>query len=688
VTSGRVLSPEPLSRAAADPLLVGLLDERACDPVLVGAKAANLARLAQLGAPVLPGIVVTTAATALWPPSGEVPADVVQPVLEAAGRLTARHAGPLVVRSSSTVEDAARSSMAGRFRSILGVDGSVELIDALRTVRASAADVGGSDPIAVLVQPQLPARLGGVLFGVDPVGGDRRRLVVEVAAGNPGDLVGGRVNATHLVMSRRGRPVSRSGEGPTLGRRDRRALASMATRVERVFGGAQDVEWAEDLDGRIWFLQCRPVTAVDDPATGGPVLGPGPVAETFPDILGRLEIDLWLEPLREGIVRALTVTGAVSRRRLAASPVALAVRGRAAVDLELLGVRRRRASRLLPAVGMRRLAAAWRVGRLRAALGDLAAHLVARVDDQLADVPPLAGLTDAELLTLLANTRDALVSVHGYEVLAGMLLPHAPTGPPAAAVALATLARARATGTPDAVTVVSEPAVLALTAPRIGGVTELPPAPPAAPAPGGGPLGARESLRLRSRWLQELSGRAAARLAEVLAADGRLPEPSLVRDLSLAELRAVVDGEPPPVDLAERAAEVAGPPLPPEFRLTAGGAAVAIRHGGADADGLGAGGGRAMGHVRQSPDQVDPDATVLVVATLDPALATTLPSLAGLVSETGSALSHLAILARELGVATVVGVPDARRRFPSGTRVLVDGLSGRVERLDDNEVAA
>ena len=60
-----------------------------------------------------------------------------------------------------------------------------------------------------------------------------------------------------------------------------------------------------------------------------------------------------------------------------------------------------------------------------------------------------------------------------------------------------------------------------------------------------------------------------------------------------------------------------------------------------------------------------------------------LPALAGLVSETGSVLSHLAILARELDVATVVGVPDARRRFPAGSWVVVDGRSGEVRQLGD-----
>ena len=43
-----------------------------------------------------------------------------------------------------------------------------------------------------------------------------------------------------------------------------------------------------------------------------------------------------------------------------------------------------------------------------------------------------------------------------------------------------------------------------------------------------------------------------------------------------------------------------------------------------------------------------------------------LARLKGIVSETGSVLSHLAILAREAGVATVVGYADATRDLPEG----------------------
>ncbi|MEV0500764.1 PEP-utilizing enzyme [Streptomyces spectabilis] len=78
-------------------------------------------------------------------------------------------------------------------------------------------------------------------------------------------------------------------------------------------------------------------------------------------------------------------------------------------------------------------------------------------------------------------------------------------------------------------------------------------------------------------------------------------------------------------------------------------------------------------------NNVDLQGATLVVRALDPALAPLLPGLTGLVAETGSVLSHLAVLAREYQVPTAVGVPDALARFPAGTRLTVDGGTGAVE---------
>jgi pyruvate,water dikinase len=326
------------------------------DTSLVGAKAANLARCAAADLPVLAGVVVTTAATEQWQPGEQPPDEMLDELRGALRELTRGHPGPLVVRSSSTAEDTEHSSMAGRFRSVLGVDGWDGVVAAVRAVRDSAVlDDDRPDqarPLAVLVQPQIPARHGGVLFGADPVDGDRGHLVVEVVPGNPNTLVSGEATARHLVLSRSGRRLSSLGDGPAPGRRERRALASLAGRAARLFHGPQDVEWAYD-GTRVWLLQSRPITAVAEWAPTGRVLGPGPVAETYPDPLRRLEVESWLQPVRDGIVEALRATRAVPARRLDSSPVALAVGGWAAVDLELLGVHHRRGRTLNPLVGTR-----------------------------------------------------------------------------------------------------------------------------------------------------------------------------------------------------------------------------------------------------------------------------------------------------------------------------------------------
>jgi rifampicin phosphotransferase len=682
-TTAQIPGSGPSAQVSLRPLVVDLRDPRAADPALVGAKAANLARCVAAGLPVLPGVVVTTAATDRWSPGEAPPGRVLGLLRPAIDTLTRHHAAPLVVRSSSTIEDAEHSSMAGRFLSVLDVTGWDEVVAAVRAVRDSAAldGPGSASPLAVLIQSQLPAEHGGVLFGADPVGGHEGHLVVEAVAGNPSTLVGGLATARHVVLSRRGRRLSSIGAGPSPGRRERRALADLAARVDRLFHGPQDVEWAFAA-GRVWLLQSRPITAVAERAPTGPVLGPGPVAETFPEPLRRLEIETWLEPLRDGIAQALGATGAVSRRRLTSSPVALAVGGWAAVDLELLGVHRRRGRAINPLAGMRRLRSAWRVGRLRAGLPALAADLAAEVDDDLADIPPLAELSDGDLVTAIANARAELACVHAYEILAGMLL-HSESGcTPAPALALARLARTRAAGHSDGEAIAADPVVLTLLPPRFGGAAALPE--PVSASRGdtrvvGGQLGVRDLLRVRARWLQELGGRAMGELGRRLTAAGRLARPELVRDLGLDELGLVVSGGPLPADLARRAERSAGPPLPARFRLTPAGAVVAVQSESARSDGLGAGGGRAVGRVRhRAPSPDAPRDTVLVVPMLDPGLAAVLPSLAGLVSETGSALSHLAILARELDVATVVGVPDARHRFPAGALVVIDGRSGEV----------
>ena len=652
------------------PPLVPLDHLFALDPAVVGNKAAALARARRLRLPVLPGAVVTTTA-----PLGPGTAAVRASLIEAAGAL-AGAGGRLAVRSSSPLEDSTTSARAGAFTTVLDVAPD-DVLAAVAEVRASAT--GG--PMAVLLQPMLDARLGGVLFGLDPVTGRLDRLVVESVEGGPADLVAGRVTAARTVLTTRGRLVEASGPEARLDRHLRRDLASLAATAARALGtGPQDIEWAVDGGGRTWLLQSRPVTAAARPVGRGPLLGPGPLAETLPGPLSPLEADLWLEPLRQAVVEAVAAVGVVPRAALRSSPVVTLVGGRPAADLELLGVapgRRGVLARLDPRPPAHRLVAAWRVGRLRRALPLLAASLTEPVDRDLAGIPALDRLADDDLARLLERTREALRAVSGHEVLAGLLEPESAGGATGAGAALSALARGRAAGLDDEGVVARWPEVLALVPPGLAEPGALPAPPAVAPEVTVEDLGPREALRLRGRWLQELAGRAASELGRRAVERGL--DPATVPLLTVEELVGVAGGAAPPADVEARA-EVAGPPLPAAFRVADDGTVVPQRvPGSTPGAGQGAGGGRGAGVVVELGESPPPPGTVLVVGMLEPALAAVLPGLAGLVAETGSVLSHLAITARELGVPTVVGVPDARVRFPAGVRLVVDGTTGAVE---------
>jgi pyruvate,water dikinase len=685
-TTRRSPAPPTVDGRARPPVL-WLDDPQALDVESAGAKAANLARATQAGLPTLPGFVLTTSAVshgALTEAARGALSDACAALPGGAGRT-------LVVRSSSTAEDSATSSMAGQFTSILGVRGWEALLEAVAMVLASAAHPRGAAaparPMGVLVQPQLAPVCGGVLFGVDPLTGDTGHVVIEAVPGTPDVLVSGRTRAAHCVVSRHGRLLSglaRADRGLLPWSR-RRRLARLAARAAAAFDDPQDVEWAFDGDDRLWLLQARAITATGQPVeAAGPVLGSGPVAETFPDPLRPLEVDLWVRPLRDGVAGALEVTGAVGRRRLARSPVVTMVGGRIAADLELFGLApsKRPVGRLLnPAPAARRLLASWRVGRLRAALPGLVADLLATVDGGLTSVGRLSERDDEALLATIERTRDELVALHGHEVLAGMLLAGEGDRSSAAALALAEVAAGRADGLPDAEIIVRAPVTLVLRPPTLGPSSGLPPATASAPRSGGiALLGCREALRLRCRWVQELGGQAVRELGQRLVADGVATTLDDVRELTTEELVAAVRQRHLPTDVAARRAVVAGPPLPVMFRLDAGGSPIEVRtadHRGPD--GLAASAGRATGVVCHDAAAVEPGGrSVLVVDTLDPRYAGVLPELAGLVSETGSALSHLAILAREAHVPAVAAVTGARARFPVGMTVLLDGSTGEV----------
>jgi pyruvate,water dikinase len=446
------------------------------------------------------------------------------------------------------------------------------------------------------------------------------------------------------------------------------------------------VEWAIGADKQLWLLQSRPVTSEIRGAPRGPIYGPGPVAETFPAPLTELERDLWVPPLREAVAVAVILAGAATPADVAASDVVVCVDGHVAIDLRLAGeIRPKRTilRKLNPIPASRELRGSWRVGRLRGALPRLAEHLLDRTDADLEAVPPLTDLTSRQLIALLHRSRAILRALHAHEILMGMLTDTGGNRMTGASVALRVLAEARQDGLSDKEIVTRSPSVLALTAPRVAPAPELPEEAMAVYMGTGCQVCSdngilREALRLRVRWVQEVSGRAAWELGERLAAAGDLTEPELVRHMTLEHVEAVATKRAVVVPaLVLSHDHDFGAPLPAWFQLSDLGRPIRAQCAFEVGGGTGAGGGSGSGRVTYDHDD-PPMGSVLVTTTLSPGLGPLLSRLKGIVAETGSVLSHLAILAREAGVPTVVGYAGATEDLPEGAVVLVDGDTGRV----------
>jgi pyruvate,water dikinase len=120
-----------------------------------------------------------------------------------------------------------------------------------------------------------------------------------------------------------------------------------------------------------------------------------------------------------------------------------------------------------------------------------------------------------------------------------------------------------------------------------------------------------------------------------------------------------------------------------ELRLEANDA-VLLRAREVGCAGAGSGPVFVSGHERQLVDF--PMGGVLVIKQTSPAFARILHRAAAVVAEVGSASGHFAIIARELGVPLLLGVPGATTQLQAGALVTVDAhrgvvLAGRVDRV-------
>lgn len=106
---------------------------------------------------------------------------------------------------------------------------------------------------------------------------------------------------------------------------------------------------------------------------------------------------------------------------------------------------------------------------------------------------------------------------------------------------------------------------------------------------------------------------------------------------------------------------------------------------------IGASPGKVSGPVRiiHHPGEADDlaDGEIMVCAVTDPGWTSLLVLCAGVITDTGSAMSHAALVAREMGIPCVVGTGTATRDLSTGDRVELDGSAGTIEIITKVEQA-
>jgi pyruvate, water dikinase len=203
----------------------------------------------------------------------------------------------VAVRSSATAEDLPGASFAGQQDTFLNATGRTLLQrvqqcwGSLYTPRAIfyRQEKGFAQDkvlISVAVQEMIDSKVSGVMFTLEPVQGDRSKVVINASWGLGEAIVSGQITpdeytvekGTFRILDRKIFKKQRQivydrGGGTTWAAvpeemQNVQALADAAivrlaqygVQIEDHYGTAQDIEWAVDRDDRMFVLQARPET--------------------------------------------------------------------------------------------------------------------------------------------------------------------------------------------------------------------------------------------------------------------------------------------------------------------------------------------------------------------------------------------------------------------------------------------
>lgn len=224
----------------------------------VGGKARGLYLLHKAGLDVAPGFI-------LYGIQNE--ADIAR----AADHFVSSPYQCVAVRSSAKGEDGAEFSNAGQYATILNVEGWTAFTKAVSDCLASvhsetatsyAGNLAGETTMTVVVQQMVSAEKSGVCFTADPTG-DASVVLVEAVDGFGEALVSG-MKAAQQYRIPKGDAVATDDAG-VLTTAQLKAVVDGALAAKEAFGIELDTEWSIGADGKLLWLQARPITTADTP---------------------------------------------------------------------------------------------------------------------------------------------------------------------------------------------------------------------------------------------------------------------------------------------------------------------------------------------------------------------------------------------------------------------------------------
>ncbi len=82
-----------------------------------------------------------------------------------------------------------------------------------------------------------------------------------------------------------------------------------------------------------------------------------------------------------------------------------------------------------------------------------------------------------------------------------------------------------------------------------------------------------------------------------------------------------------------------------------------------------------------APNDANLNGEIMVAKRTDPGWVPLFPSVSGIIIERGSVLSHSAVVAREMGIPTIVGLRGITKKIENGEKIHMNGTTGVVQRI-------